>query len=197
MAWKGIVGKSFTPDAFEQYVHTLHWTTWRPSFVVLHNTGSPSLAQRPAGLTQVHISNLEAYYRDQQKWSAGPHLFVDDHQIWVFTPLTVSGVHSPSWNSVAFGVEMLGDFSKEPFDSGRGLLVQQNAVAAVASLSAVLGLDSSSMKLHKEDTATDHDCPGSTQPKKLAIGHVDKLDFIKSVHNKIVDRHSGDHKPHA
>src|SRR5262245_39930043 len=159
--WKGIVGESFSPEEFDRYCHTLQWTAWRPSFIALHNTASPSLAQRPNGLTKQHIKNLEAYYRDEKGWKAGPHLFVDDKQIWVFTPLTVSGVHSPSWNKLALGVEMLGDYDSEAFDSGRGLKVRKHAVAALATLSAVLGIDPASMKLHREDPATTHACPGT------------------------------------
>ena len=176
MAWKGIVGKSFTPDSFETYCEAQSWSAWRPKFIALHNTGAPSLAQRPKGLTPVHIANLEAFYRDQQKWSAGPHLFVDDLQIWVFTPLTVSGVHSPSWNNIALGLEMLGDFEKEPFDSGRGQKVRDNAVAAMATLSIVLGLDPAGMRLHREDPATTHACPGR---------NVKKLDVIQRVQDRI------------
>ena len=109
MPWKPIVGQSFTATEFDQYCHTLKWDAWRPSFIVLHNTANPSLAQRPQGLTREHITNLEAYYRGQN-WSAGPHLFVDDSKIWCFTPLTVSGIHSPSWNKIALGIEMLGNY---------------------------------------------------------------------------------------
>jgi len=51
--------------------------------------------QRPNGFTSLQMENFVKYYRDKHKWSAGPHLFIDDKMIWVFTPLTVSGVHSP------------------------------------------------------------------------------------------------------
>jgi len=182
--WKGIVGLSYSPEEFDSYCHSLNWPAWRPSFIALHNTASPSLAQRPQGLTRQHIKNLEHYYRDTKGWRAGPHLFVDDKQIWVFTPLTVSGVHSPSWNKIAIGVEMLGDFKTEAFDSGRGLKVQENAVAAIASLSAVLGLDPETMRLHKEDPATTHNCPGK---------NVDKQKFIDKVKALMSKRHSGEH----
>jgi len=188
MVWKGIVGKSFSPSAFDAYCHTLKWTTWRPSFIVLHNTGSPTLAQRPAGLTHDHILNLEAFYRDTQHWSAGPHLFVDDLQIWVFTPLTTSGVHSPSWNQVSFGIEMLGDYQSESFTSGRGKAVGANAVAAMATLSAILGLDPSTMKLHHEDRKTTHHCPGDK---------VSKAAVIKAVSDKITALHGGEHDLNA
>ncbi len=182
--WKGIVGTNFTPDEFDAYCHTLQWNAWRPSFIVLHNTATPSLAQRPEGLTKQHIENLEAFYRDTQGWKAGPHLFVDDRQIWVFTPLTVSGVHSPSWNKVSLGVEMLGDFEKEAFDSGRGLQVRKNAAAALATLSAILGIDANTMRIHREDPLTTHACPGK---------NVRKLEVIQDVNDLIVARHAGEH----
>ena len=184
MPWKGIVGLAFEPDAFETYCHSLVWDAWRPSFITLHNTASPSLAQRPNGFTEQHILNLEAFYRDKQKWSAGPHLFIDDHNIWVFTRLNVSGVHSPSFNKLAIGIEMLGNYASESFDSGRGAKVRDNTVSAIASLTAVLGLDPNSMKLHKEDPETDHDCPG----KKVS-----KADVIERVKALMMERHQGDH----
>lgn len=182
--WKGIVGAAFTPAAFDKYCHSLQWLAWRPSFVILHNTAIPSLAQRPRGLNHQHILNLQTYYRDTRGWSAGPHLFVDDHQIWVFTPLTLSGVHSPCFNKVALGVEMLGDYAHESFSSGRGLQVRRNTVAALASIHAVLGLDPATLKLHKEDPCTDHDCPGR---------NVVKAQVIEEVQTLLKERHSGDH----
>lgn len=182
--WKGIVGTIFMPDEFDSYCHGLQWAAWRPSFIVLHNTAIPSLAQRPKGLTKQHIQNLEAFYRDTQKWKAGPHLFIDDKQIWVFTPLTVSGTHSPSWNKVALGIEMLGDYEKEAFDSGRGLKVRENTVAALATLCAILGIDISTMRLHREDPLTTHACPGK---------NVRKLEVIQEVQDLIVSRHAGEH----
>ena len=188
--WKGIVGKGFSAEDFDSYCHTLQWVAWRPSFIVLHNTGVPSLAQRPKGLTQQHIKGLEAFYRDEQKWKAGPHLFVDDKQIWVFTPLTVSGTHSPSWNKLALGVEMLGDYEKEDFSAGRGLKVRRNAVAALATLTAILGLDPQTLRLHREDPLTTHACPGK---------NARKLEVIQEVQDLIVSRHAGEHpiKPPA
>jgi N-acetylmuramoyl-L-alanine amidase CwlA len=186
-AWKPIVGLSFQPDEFANYCNTLHFTTWRPSFIVLHNTYNPDLASRPNGLTKQNILDLEVYYRDIMKWSAGPHLFVDDHQIWVFTPLTTSGVHSPSWNNVSWGVEMLGDYNKEAFDSGRGLAVQNNAVAALRILYSTLGIEvtDKTLRLHKEDPLTTHkNCPGKNVIKK---------EVINKVKSSIVALNKGEH----
>lgn len=183
--WKPIVGLSFSHENFDAYCHQLQWTSWRPSFVVLHNTGSPTLAQRSSGFTAQHIKDLVTYYRDEKGWSAGPHLFIDDRQIWVFTPLNMSGVHSPSWNKLSIGVEMLGNYQTENFTSGRGLKVRKNTIAALVTLHSILGLSPETLKLHKEDENTTHDdCPGK---------NVLKSTIIEDVKSLIRYRHSGEH----
>lgn len=182
--WKGIIAKSFTPVEFDVYCHGLKWQAWRPSFMVLHNTYAPTLVQRPNGFTHQHLLNLENFFKGKG-WSAGPHLFIDDHKIHVFTPLTVSGVHSPSWNKQSIGIEMLGDYEKELFATGRGKFVRENTVAAIATLSAVLGVDPDTMKLHKEDKLTSHKtCPGKNVVKAQVIAEVKAL---------MASRHPGDH----
>ena len=188
MTWKGIVNKSFSPEEFAQYVETLTFGTWRPQFVVLHNTAAPSLQQWLAGPTtpQQRILNLEAFYRDQQKWSAGPHLFIDNHLIWAFTPLTTSGVHSPSWNSISWGVEMVGDYSEEDFDTGPGAAVADNTVKALATLHTLMGIDPATLRLHKEDPKTTHDCPGS---------NVDKDDMIDRIQAQMGGEHPAGELP--
>ena len=132
MAWKGIVGRNFTPEEFREYVAGLSWDDWRPEFIVLHNIEQLTAARRAL---RKDISGIWSRNTGPRGWSAGPHLFVDSERIWVFTPLTSPGVHANSWNNRTLGVEMEGDYRREPFDSGRGLAVQQNAVAAIAILS--------------------------------------------------------------
>jgi hypothetical protein len=89
-------------------------------------------------------------------------MFIDDTNIWLFTPLAVRGVHSPSWNNVAWGIEMVGDYDREDFNSGWGLCVQGNAIAAITTLLRKLGKepDEHSLRFHYEDLKTTHACPG-------------------------------------
>jgi len=180
--WKGIIGQSFTPSAFQQYVDTVAFDTWRPQFVVLHNTAAPTLANWHSVPGETRMRNLESFYRDVQQWSAGPHIFVADDLIWVFTPLNVSGIHSPSWNSISWGVEMVGDYEVEPFSPA----VKSNAVSALATLHGAVGLDPTTLKLHKEDPRTTHNCPGS---------NVVKADMIAQVADALATLHPGDHEP--
>lgn len=178
MSWTPIVGKAYSPGAdILKYIRANKPTAWKPQFVVLHNTAAPTIAQWHNVSGAQRMANLADFYKNQQHWSAGPHFFVADDGTWAFTPLTSPGVHSPSWNNISIGVEMVGDYDTESFDKGLGLKVQQHAIDTLACLHYVLGLDSSTIKLHKEDPKTTHICPGK---------NVDKSKVIKAVHDKIV-----------
>jgi hypothetical protein len=81
---------------------------------------------------------------------------------------------------------MLGNYEAEEFDRGRGLQVRGNTVAALATLSAILGLDPQAMRIHREDPLTTHLCPGK---------HVRKLEIVQEVQDLMIARHGGDHLP--
>ncbi|HZU89654.1 MAG TPA: N-acetylmuramoyl-L-alanine amidase [Stellaceae bacterium] len=172
--WKGIVGRGFAPEAFAAYVAGLSFTAWRPHFVVLHHTGAPTLAEWLAGPPPAErLQNLVHYYRDELHWSAGPHLFVAPDLVWVFTPLATSGVHSPSWNLLSWGVEMVGNYNVEALDTGPGARVAANTVTALAVLHKRLGLDPATLKFHREDPLTAHrECPGLEVDKATVIARV-------------------------
>lgn len=177
MAWAGIVNRAFSAKTIGPYLRTLP----RPAFVkfiVVHNTGAPSLAtyrgyaNRPTPVSDSQwLRNLEGFYRDKQHWSAGPHWFVtpNDNGLLAFTSSTVRGTHSPSWNGMSLGVEMVGDYQSEPFDPD----VQRNAIALLAELHIWLGLSPDTIRFHHEDPETTHkDCPGKNVVKPVLIAAV-------------------------
>jgi hypothetical protein len=183
--WKGIVGQGFTATGFNDYLATVTFSMWRPQFVVVHNTYIPSLLKWHEVSGHQRMLGFESYYRDQMHWSAGPHLFVADDLIWVFTPLNTSGIHSPSWNAISWGVELVGDFSKEPFIGP----ARDNAVFALAALHKLAGLDPQALRLHKEDIKTTHkNCPGP---------NVIKAELIQRISDRMAADQPGDHSPGA
>ena len=184
-AWKPILAVGMTPDEFDYHVKTRK-NTWAKT-IVLHHSGSPSLADRPGGYDRAYLQEIEKHLRDEQKFPAGPHLMIDDNKIWLFTPLITCGVHSPSFNRTGIGVEMLGDYSKESFTEGRGGRVQQNTIAALVSLYNWFDLDPTEMLLHKDDKLTHQDCPGA---------NVNKEDLIQAVIHGLGGVR-GDHAPHG
>ena len=168
--------RGFVPAAFDVYVKTLHWLAWRPKYVVLHNSAEPNLAQwahfgaGPVNGLQ-RVKNLNAYYKGIGLHS-GPHLFVAPDFVWLACDLRADGVHASCYNHESIGVEMVGDYSSEPFDSGDGAKVRANTVAALASLHRALGLSPETIRFHKECVADHHDCPGKNVSKADIIARV-------------------------
>jgi N-acetylmuramoyl-L-alanine amidase len=171
-SWRGTDGRGMTIDQFAEHVRELR-LDWVPDFVALHNTASPNKAQWQSCPVPKRLENLSSYYSGMG-WHGGPHLFIDDSKIWLFTPLTSKGVHSPSWNSTAWSIEMVGDYDCESFENGFGLAVRRNAVAAAAILLKKLGkpCNGQTLRFHYEDTRTTHACPGK---------HVKKAEILLEV----------------
>jgi hypothetical protein len=167
----------FTPAEFKIYVAKLQWRGWKPKFIVLHNTAEPNLAQWQhdnTGQPYEHrrIVNLNHYYKDEEGWHSGPHLFISPNLIWEACDLTADGVHASCYNSESLGVEMVGDYATEAFDSGDGAKVRDLTVAALAILHDALGIDPDTLHFHKECLKDHHDCPGK---------NVDKADMIARI----------------
>lgn len=70
---------------------------------------------------------------------------------------------------MAWGVEMVGDYSVEAFDHR----VRDNTVSALATLHALLNINPATLRLHKEDSKTRHDCPGKNVDKADMINRID------------------------
>jgi len=56
------------------------------------------------------IANIRDYYKNDLLWSAGPHLFIDEDEIYGMCDLRKKGVHAVSFNKTAIGIEVLGDY---------------------------------------------------------------------------------------
>lgn len=156
MAWKGIVGERFAVEDFARYLEKVEWKLWKPQGITLHHTGVPDLEMRPNGFTPKHIQGLESYYRDVKKWQSAPHLFIDQDGIWVFTPLTLKGVHAVSFNRTHIGIEMLGNYDVEAWHPK----VRSQSIESMALLCARLQITPGQINFHRNDPLTRKSCPG-------------------------------------
>lgn len=170
--WTPIDGRVLTVDEVRADIAGKVFNDWKPSGGTLHNTATPSLGRAEQFSIQ-HWSDMWVGFFKQKGWSGGPHYFCfPRNKVLCFTPITHRGVHSPSWNGTKFGVEMVADFDREDDDAGLGLEVKQAAVAVFAALYAKLGLDPEGIKMHYEDPATTHACPGRDLKKDEFIHDV-------------------------
>lgn len=166
------VGQVFDAPAFARHVAGLD-LGWARG-VCLHHTAEPSLAQRPKGWTIEHMRNLASYYGGKLGWSAGPHLFTDEDQIFGLSPLTSRGVHAVSFNAQFIGIEALGNYDDEDPHNGRGAEVWKTAAAATAILLHRMGLAASdtTVKFHRDDPKTRKTCPGARVDKGTVLAAI-------------------------
>ena len=163
------VGRVWTVESFREYLKGVK----RPSYVksvTIHHTGAPTLSQRPKGFVAQHILNIQSYYKSLG-WSRGPHLFIDEDQIFGMTPLNVPGIHAVSFNRSSIGIEILGDYDREDPLTGRGLECMKVAAACAKALFEWLDIpiNETTLKFHRDDPKTSKTCPGKKVKKDWFI----------------------------
>lgn len=148
--------------------------SFKPAYVVLHHTASPSLAERPTGFSDNNLINLQNYYKIQLKWKAGPHFFVDQSGIIRFSPLDAPGVHAASFNRDSIAVDMLGNYDAEKWTDP----IKGYTIHLLACLCLALGVEAETIKFHSEDPRSNKGCPGK---------NISKEEVIRLVKDKMMD----------
>ena len=182
------VGKVWTTTSFVDYLKQLPPPSWCKA-VCIHHTAFPDLAMRPKGFTIEHIENMRFGYINERKWSAGPHFFTDEDQIFGMTPPTTKGVHAASFNSMSIGIEALGDFDfKDDPKSGRGEQVLQTTALTTKALLNWLNLpaNSNTILFHRDDPKTTKTCPGKKIAKDWFINLVNGVVTPKQETSQVV-----------
>jgi hypothetical protein len=151
-------GKVWDVPSFKQFLQTqdLSWA----SGITIHHTASPSLDQRPQGWKVQHMRNLRDYYKNKLGWSAGPHLFTDEDQVFGLSSLEKRGVHARSFNKTHIGIEVLGDYDNEDPTTGRGFDCWRNTALVTKALLEAALLDQDAINFHRDDPKTSKSCPG-------------------------------------
>lgn len=181
-------GRVLTIDQIKGHLASLTFSgSFKPKFIEIHNTSVPDIALFNKWLAagkptfEQWLKNLASYYSGLG-WSSMPHAFVaPDGRIGLGAPFNVRGTHSPSWNSIAIGIETVGEFERETFD---GTLSQKALVALVGELYLRLGLMPDQyvkgvrgIHFHREDLKSSHrTCPGRLLIKDRLI--YDVLEYM-------------------
>lgn len=142
------IGQALTVAEFAAYTQVYAFGTVPPDFVVFHHTAVPTLPQWTAGESGLgetaikakrlkRLGGLRDYY-EGLGWSAGPHLFIDDRWIYLFTPMYQVGVHAKWGNAFramgrlhySIGIEVIGNYEKQFWPAS----VAHNVAGAVQAL---------------------------------------------------------------
>jgi hypothetical protein len=156
------VGRGLKPAEFADYVQRYQFGSQPPNYVILHHTGIPGTVHAQIGHgwmwdtgeegmseTQIYqkrlrqLNGIKEHYRTRLHWDRGPHLFIDDRWIWLFTPMYHPGIHAAEGNryrtgarlNYSIGIEVVGYYARMQWPEP----VEQLVGYAVAVLKERLG----------------------------------------------------------
>lgn len=155
---------------FVSYIEGLTMPSPLPKRVFLHHTWKPTRESWQGAST---INGMKRYYEKQlwrdlggklrEGWTAGPHLFVADDGIWLFSDIRYDGVGALGHNTDTRHLEMVGNYDDER-PSGATL---ENTIAALGILHVKLGLDIANLSFHRDYSSKS--CPGRAVTKDWII----------------------------
>jgi len=177
------VGKVFpTAQGFLAYLDSIKFTGWKPSYVVVHHTGAPTLKNwhdwqtRKSPVSDAQwLKNLAAYYGNNLGWSSGPQFFFTPNNFCVLSPPERRGIHAASFNGNSWGVEMVGNFDVETW--GGAYRAKYIEGLACLHLATGMALDpyvrgKSGLHYHRDDPKTSKTCPGKHVAKPAMIAEI-------------------------
>ncbi|NJO85254.1 MAG: caspase family protein [Blastochloris sp.] len=115
------LGRGMKAEQFTEYVRTYNFGSRPPTFVVIHHTAIPDTRQARAqhatwdsnedGLSEQQIyakrlrqlTGIKSYYQNSLRWDRGPHLFIDERWIWLFTPMYIRASTPPRATAMGRG----------------------------------------------------------------------------------------------
>ncbi len=128
------IGKGLTAAQFTAYVREYNFGSQPPSFIVLHHTAVPDTRHArmqhatwdsgEEGLSAEAIyakrlgqlTAVKNHYQNEFGWGIGPHLFIDERYIWLFSPMYYQGIHAAEGNgdgrgTYSIGIEVIGNYT--------------------------------------------------------------------------------------
>jgi hypothetical protein len=170
-----IDGRCLSIEQFVRHVEDLDFPYGLPTRIFLHHTWKPT-RETWAGLHT--ILGMKAYYERQlwtdldgrvhEGWTAGPHLFVADDGIWLFSDLRQDGVGVAGHNRDSWHLEMVGNYDVRLPDGA----TLHNTIAALGIMHERIGLPPERINFHRDySTKT---CPGVQVQKSWVIPQVQR-----------------------
>ena len=188
-----IDGRVMQQKTFINFVLAKDFGPLPPQTSFLHHTWRPA-REDWRGLES--LLAIKAYYERQRwtdeqgqvhsGWTAGPHLFIADDGIWLFSDMANDGVGVIGHNHRSLHLEMVGDYDSR-LPSGK---TWANTVTALGILHIRLGLNPQSLMFHRD--FSHKTCPGRSVSKEWVIPQVEAWvnDFSKqqSLRNAVMDQ---------
>ncbi len=170
-----IDGRCMSAQEFVRYIEGLDMPQPLPIRFFLHHTWIPTRESWKGHNTLLAMKRHyeRQLWRDSQGrlregWTVGPHLFVADDGIWLFSDIHYDGVGVYGHNHLSRHLEIVGNYNDE-LPKGETL---RNTIVALGVLHEKLGLDIANLHFHRDFSSKS--CPGWAIQKSWIIPQVQR-----------------------
>ncbi len=167
-----ILGYKLSRQEFAKYLKTKKFGSVAPNELVIHHTWKPTVESWNG---KKSIEGLKRFY-ERKKWSAGPHIFIAEDGIWLFTDMAEVGVHAGEGNATwekggkiyrgynfpgarlegySIGIEVVGNYDEKVWEGA----TLKNALFCISALRKNLGISLDDIRFHRE--FSNKSCPGN------------------------------------
>lgn len=146
-----IINKKLSLEEFKAYISGFNFSPLNPNKIVVHHSASPTQAQWQGSKSML---GMKSYY-EGKGWPSGPHLYIEENGIWLFTPMNVTGTHAKAGNTMSIGIEVIGNYTSQVWQGK----TKENVLGVIHSLMDRLKLSDFSIRIHREYSQTQ--CPGA------------------------------------
>jgi len=161
-----IINRRLSVQEFADYLKSYAFPTPTPHKLVLHHTWRPTTETWQG---ETSILALKRYY-EHKGWPAGPHIFVAEDGIWLFSPMNRDGIHAGTLNTQSIGLEVVGNYDHTIW-LGQ---TKFNALAAISLLMKRLNLTSKQLHFHRE--VSTQSCPGYAISKTWLLRELERFE---------------------
>ncbi|OGH90754.1 MAG: hypothetical protein A2507_00915 [Candidatus Magasanikbacteria bacterium RIFOXYD12_FULL_33_17] len=159
-----IVNQKLNRSQFTSYANSKNYGSLPPNKLVIHHTWSPSKEEWNGQNT---VLGLKHYY-EGLGWSAGPHLFVAEDGIWLFSDMSRDGIHAGSGNHLSIGIEVVGDYDNQVWCGE----TKTNTLHSINTLLKKLNIPDSEIHFHRDYSKKS--CPGNAITKQWVLTELTK-----------------------
>lgn len=166
-----IINRRLDLREFRDYISAFNFGAQPADKLVIHHTWRPTKDKWQGAHS---IQGLKRYY-EGKGWPAGPHIFVADDGIWLFSTMRLDGIHAGELNHRSIGIEVVGDYDNEKW-TGK---TKENALETIKLLMSQLGIDMQSIFFHRD--VSSKSCPGKAITKDWLFGQLDDFRILPRI----------------
>jgi len=151
-----IINKCLSKEEFKDYIFRYNFGSLPANKLVIHHTWKPTKESWNGKHT---IEGLKKFY-EKKRWRTGPHLFIAEDGIWLFTSMRKNGIHAGIGNWRSIGIEVVGNYDYQKWEGK----TKDFTLFVIKALQDKLNISDDKIMFHRDYSKKS--CPGHSITKE-------------------------------